>query len=187
MTTWFSQKVLMVVFAVSVSWSPVSADQNDPRLPELFAGLAAARGAAQAERIESRIWSIWLTPPDGREIAVALKRGLTAMASGQPRDALRAFDTVVALAPGFAEGWNKRATLRYALGDLDGSAADIDRTLKLEPRHFGALSGLGLVRLAQDRPAEALAAFEAALAIHPRMSGAQNIDALRDKVRGRPL
>ena len=180
----------LLVAAVAVGallGSSAVADQRDSRLPSLFRELAAAKEARAAEPIETRIWAIWLTPPGGRDVAGAMNRGLSAMAAGRPREALLAFDAVVRLAPDFAEGWNKRATVRYALGDLDGSALDIYRTLALEPRHFGALSGLGLVRLAQDRPADALAAFEAALAIHPTMVGAGKIGALRDRVRGRPL
>ncbi len=182
---WYLSMAVVTLGALYGSWAV--ADQNDSRLPSLFRELAAATGAGPAERIESRIWAIWLTPPAGRDVAGAMNRGLSAMAAGRSREALLAFDAVVRLAPDFAEGWNKRATVRYALGDLDGSALDIDRTLALEPRHFGALSGLGLVRLAQDRPVDALAAFEAALAIHPTMAGAGKIAALRDRVRGRPL
>jgi len=162
-------------------------DQKDPRLDALFAELSVADGADRAQALEARIWSIWLEPPAGPGIAEAMQRGLRMMALGQGHDAMRAFDTVVAAAPGYAEGWNKRATIRYALGDLDGSIEDIQRTLALEPRHFGALSGLGLVRLAQDKPAEALEAFELALKIHPNLPSRPNIEALRDQVRGRPL
>jgi tetratricopeptide (TPR) repeat protein len=136
------------------------ADQKDPRLDALFSELVVTDSA---------------------------ERGLRFMALGQGFDAMRAFDAVVEAAPEFAEGWNKRATVRYALGDIDGSIVDIRRTLALEPRHFGALSGLGLCRLAQDRPAEALEAFEAALKINPHLDGLANIKALRDQVRGKPL
>lgn len=179
---------LLLIIVISIHFSnAVKADQNDPRLDALFSELAAAGSAQRAEQIEARIWSIWLEPPPGPNVAGAMQRGLRSMALGQGRDAMRAFDAVVTLAPDYAEGWNKRATVRYALGDLAGSIADIDRTLALEPRHFGALSGLGLVRLAQDKPAEALAAFEAALKIHPNLPGLDDIEALRDQVRGKPL
>lgn len=181
------QLPLWAVSACLVFADGAGADQNDPRLDPLFSELAVVADAQRAERIEARIWSIWLEPPAAPDVAEAMRRGLSSMALGQRHDALRAFDAVVSLAPDYAEGWNKRATVRYALGDLEGSVADIQRTLALEPRHFGALSGLGLVRLAQDKPAEALAAFEAALTIHPNLPGLENIEALRDKVRGKPL
>jgi tetratricopeptide (TPR) repeat protein len=78
---------------------------------------------------------------------------------------------VVQLAPGFAEGWNKRATALYLLGRFDDSIKDIDKTLALEPRHFGALSGLGLCNAQLDKEKEALDAFEKALSINPNMPG----------------
>jgi tetratricopeptide (TPR) repeat protein len=109
--------------------------------------------------------------------------------SGQDLDdALAAFDELVRLAPDFAEGWNKRATLHYLMGNLSASLADIDRTLKLEPRHFGALSGRGLVYLALGREEPALAAFDAALAIYPNLQGRDtHIKKLREKLRGQRI
>ena len=89
--------------------------------------------------------------------------------------------------PGFAEAWKKRATLLYLIGDDDGSVAKVRRTLALEPRHFGALSGLGLINARHDRPETALHSFEAALAIHPFLPGARaNVDALREQLKGDP-
>lgn len=180
--------VLLLVAAYSLlDCGDANADQDDPRLEALFSELAVTDRADRAQALEARIWQIWVRPPAGSGVDEAMQRGLRFMELGQGFDAMRAFDAVVAGAPGFAEGWNKRATVRYALGDIDGSVADIRRTLALEPRHFGALSGLGLCRLAQDRPAEALEAFEAALKINPHLAGLENIEALRDRVRGKPL
>ena len=176
-----------IVFTVASICAHAVADQKDDRLPALFSKLAQAHTKPTAARLESQIWGIWLEAPAVPEVADTLRRVLSAMALSQLTDALRAFDTIVAKAPEYAEGWNKRATISYILGDYEGSIADIRRTLALEPRHFGALSGLGLVRLALDRPADALEAFEAALVIHPFIVEAENIKALREQVRGRPL
>lgn len=187
MVSRLSTRLLLVVVVIVFLAATGRADQDDPRLEGLFSELASTGSAQRAERIEAQIWAIWLEPPADAAVADAMRRGLRAMARGRGPDAMRAFDEVVTLAPGYAEGWNKRATVRYALGDMSGSVEDIHRTLDLEPRHFGALSGLGLVRLAQDKPAEALAAFEAALTIHPKLPGLDGIEALRDQVRGKPL
>lgn len=85
----------------------------------------------------------------------------------------------MAQAPDFAEGWNKRATVQYLLGNQQASEADIDATLALEPFHFGALSGLGLVRMAQGEYFRARSAFLAALEVYPAMlSVKQNLQAL---------
>ena len=93
------------------------------------------------------------------------------MAAGDARTAGAAFDLLVQLQPRFAEAWNKRATLRYLIGDDEGSIADIRQTLALEPRHFGALSGLALILERQDRPGEAARSLKAAFAIRPLPTG----------------
>ena len=84
-----------------------------------------------------------------------------------PALAMPVLDDIVARAPNWAEGWNKRATVLYLMGEHDRSLADIDRVLALEPRHFGALAGLGLIRIEKGETREALAAFRRALAVNP--------------------
>ena len=107
------------------------------------------------------------------------------MSARRLAEALAAFDRVVELAPDYAEGWNKRATLHYLRGNYVASVDDIERALDLEPRHFGALSGLAMVSLAIGEEERALDAFEAALAIHPHLAGADtHIRNLRKRVRG---
>lgn len=166
---------------------PAGADQTDPRLPELFARLAAAEDGATARILEQRIWAIW-TETDDPESTALLEQGSVAMANRNWPEAQRAFDALVAQAPGFAEGWNKRATLYWLMGDHAASVRDIRRTLALEPRHFGALSGLGLIFMAADRPEAAIAAFEAALRVHPFLPGARDrIELLRRRRGGEPL
>jgi tetratricopeptide (TPR) repeat protein len=76
-------------------------------------------------------------------------------------------DDIVARLPEWAEGWNKRAAMLYLMGEYDRSLADCERVLTLEPRHFGALAGIGLIRIQKDEPREALAAFRKALAVNP--------------------
>jgi len=146
------------------------ADQTDARLDSLFMGLAAAPGPAEAQVIEARIWSIWLEAHDP-ELDRLMTRGITAMERGDGRGAKQAFDQLIEARPDFAEAWNKRATLFYLLELLPESIADIDRTLALEPRHFGALSGLALIREQQGKPFEALEALEKVQRIHPKMPG----------------
>lgn len=161
-----------------------SADQTDPRLSGLFEKLRDAETFAIAHAVEQKIWVIWHEPPDHLEVSMAMDRGLRAMRESNHEEALAAFDDAVRLAPDFAEAWNKRATINYLLGDYGASIADVQQTLLLEPRHFGALSGLGLINLALGRKADALAAFEAALAVHPYLPERFQIDALREAVAG---
>jgi len=166
---------------------PVAGGQNDPRLPALFAQLKAAPSAEAANEVEQQIWQLWIISGND-EIDQLMAVGLHAMAGRDLGVALAVFDEMVKRAPDFAEGWNKRATVHYMMGNYEQSVADIEKTLELEPRHFGSLSGLGLVNLALGRDAAALEAFEAALKIHPHLSGADStIRELRDKVKGKGI
>ena len=95
---------------------------------------------------------------------------------------------MVVIAPDFAEGWNKRATVHYLMGNYDKSLSDVAKTLALEPRHFGALSGRGLIYIELEDEKRALEAFEEALAIHPNLvSAAINAKALRERLRKREI
>jgi tetratricopeptide (TPR) repeat protein len=175
---------LFLVFLAS--GEPVRADQDDPRLDALFGSLLAAPSAAAAQPIEAEIWAIWLEIDDSAS-ARLLRQGSDAMARRLFPVAIRSFDRLVDRSPGFAEGWNKRATLHYLMGNDEASIRDIERTLALEPRHFGALSGLGLIMLRNDQPAAALRSFEAALDLHPNLPAARaHLEPLRDMVEGEP-
>jgi tetratricopeptide (TPR) repeat protein len=144
------------------------ADQKNPKLSALFDGLASARSSGEAAPIEQRIWQLWLHADD-EVVNRTMQAGMRAMDMGDGAAALQAFDAAVAAKPDFAEAWNKRATLYYLLRRFPESIADIERTLELEPRHFGALSGLALIREAQNKPFEALEALERASQIYPQL------------------
>jgi tetratricopeptide (TPR) repeat protein len=162
------------------------ADQRDARLGPLFARLQTTSSATEAAGIERRIWEIW-GESDDPEAGQLMREGTVAMAEGQYRAALDRFDRLVEEVPDFAEGWNKRATVYYLMGNYPASVLDIERTLQLEPRHFGALSGLGLIYDAIDDPAAALRSFEAALAINPHLETVkERIGELRRQLGGRP-
>jgi len=174
---------LSLAFSICVSIGiPAAADQNDPGLGPLIAALGSAPTAEAAQPIEARIWAIWGRSGD-QTVDTLMAEGIARLEQGEPDFALELFDRVVQLAPDFAEGWNKRATTLYAMGQFEKSIKDIDKVLALEPRHFGALSGLGLcdVRLGKDR--EALAAFELAAAVDPNLPGVKaNIEALKKRL-----
>jgi len=181
--------ILAALFAAVLvsSVSAARADQSDPRLPDLFAKLRAAASAAEASAVEQRIWEIWVEAPD-RETAKLMEHGLAAMGGNDEEEALDAFTAVVEHDENFAEGWNKRATIEFVMGNYDASVADIEHTLALEPRHFGALSGLGQIYLALDRKRPALRAFRAALAINPFLEGVrEKIEELKKDLEGDPI
>lgn len=165
------------------------AGQNDRRLDDLFGRLQATESPTEAQTLESNIWTIWVAyDGEGREVARLMRDGATAMRLRNHDRAEVLLTRVTELAPDFAEGWNRRATARYLAGDYPGSVADIQRTLQLESRHFGALSGLGLIYTELEEPDRALAAFEAALEINPHLPGARaNIEFLRKLLDGDPI
>jgi len=169
--------VLLLVFAAFAA-TPAAAEP-DPRLDPLFTRLKAARDAGEAQVIEQAIWRSWIVA--GGPGAVSLVEiGMNAMQAGDFPAALGLFDAVTVQNPGYAEGWNKRATVLFLMGALDASAADVAKVLALEPRHFGALAGLGLIRAKQERWDDAIAAFEGALAVHPFLENARkNVEALK--------
>ncbi|MDF1793250.1 MAG: tetratricopeptide repeat protein [Thalassobaculaceae bacterium] len=175
---------LVIVFVLIGS---VRADQSDPSLDALFEKLGNAEVFSIAHATEQRIWVIWHARPEQPEVEAIMERGLHAMRESDFASALDAFDAAVRLAPDFAEAWNKRATIYYLLGDYAASIADVRQALQLEPRHFGALSGLGLINLKLDRKADALAAFEAALKLHPFLPERFQVQALREAVAGEKI
>ena len=161
-------RVLLIVAAVACvsTFSEVSADQNHPRLDALFPELKTAPDQKTADEIAGEIWKLW-RDIDNPKAAKALADGSQAMGVGQYRNAYRYFSEVIRQVPTFAEGWNKRATVLYLMGAYQESIDDIRETLQREPRHFGALSGLGLIFLRQRQFGLATAAFRDALAINP--------------------
>ena len=177
---WASAFMLLSAMLPPSSW----ADQRDGRLDGLFQRLQTTGDLNDAAAIQQQIWQIWIEFED-LSISQLMRRGMTAMSQGDHEEALDAFDRMVDQAPQFAEAWNKRATVLYLMGRLDESVHDIRQTLELEPRHFGALSGLALIYDALDEPAAALRSLEAALAINPHLSGSQErVDQLREKLKG---
>ncbi len=164
--------------------APAVADQNNAKLDGLFDRLRATTNAAEALVIEHTIWRIWIKH-DAEHVNRSMARGIEAMNRGALDASLNAFNEVILLDPGFAEGWNKRATVYYMMGDFDRSVGDIQKTLMLEPRHFGALSGMGLIYDAIGDGESALKIWEKALSIHPHMRGIKGrVDELREKARG---
>jgi tetratricopeptide (TPR) repeat protein len=167
--------------------APAHAAQNDPRLARLFVALKSTQSPGWARTLETEIDHIWSQSPDA-ESQQLMEKGLTLMAEDEDEAALKAFDALVAHAPDFAEGWNKRATVEFLLGDYQASMGDIAHTLKLEPRHFGALAGLGHVELALGNKEAALNAFNQALALDPHLGDvAEMADSLKKEIAGKAI
>ena len=179
--------LLTLLITMAPSWGKTGwANQNDTRLDSLFSQLQITGSGQKARTIEKFIWKIWRESGD-ESVDQLMVDGVKAMGGGNYEGALIAFSSIVKDAPNFAEGWNKRATLYWLMGDFEKSVEDINRTLALEPRHFGALSGLAMIRESQERPLDALQAFERALEIYPAMPNAAERIRKLNRQLGEPI
>jgi tetratricopeptide (TPR) repeat protein len=159
--------------------------RTDPELDQLFTQLEQAPDSEVAAPIERAIWTRW-ADSGSPTVNILLERAAAAQSEGDSDAAGRFLDQASDLAPEYAEPWNRRANLAYESEDYRGAISAIQETLKREPRHFGALAGLGLIyeELGQERAA--LEAYRAALAIHPHYETAiQGVRRLEPRVDGR--
>jgi tetratricopeptide (TPR) repeat protein len=121
---------------------------------------------------ERAIWVIWSRSGDARTDALFLE-GIAQMKAGELEAGIATFSRVIERAPGFAEGWNKRATLYFLAGDLERSLKDCDEVLKRNPDHFGVLAGYGQIYTRLGDYEKALAYFRRALAVNPNLDGVE--------------
>ncbi len=146
--------------------SSTRADQNDPELDRLFSALLGTDNLSQGSLITEEIWQRW-REIDDLTIKDLLASGITAMNAYDLGLALDSFDQVIEKAPEFAEGWNKRATVYYLMGEYNHSVRDIRQTLLLEPRHFGAMAGFAWILLRQRDFEMAEHVLRRALSVNP--------------------
>jgi tetratricopeptide (TPR) repeat protein len=153
---------------------PAGADDitGSPALDELFVELAHAPDPMIAHNIDQKIWAIWTQPTDP-VLAGRMNEVLAARGMGDPVEAIALLDKLIDDYPGYAEAWNQRATMYYALGNFEASIADCAKVLELEPRHFGALSGRAIMYLQLGKRALALKDMAVAIKIHPFLSERQ--------------
>ena len=199
---------LAILLAAMISAAPASSFAQDPkqkRLPDapaklpkvpadkgrgldfLFGALKAAPDEASAKHVEARIWAIWLQTPSDT-VALLMTRAKTAMEAQNSDVALKLLDSVVKLRPDYVEGWNRRATLYYLRNDYAHSLQDIEQVLAREPRHFGALAGLGMIMQDLGDDKRALDAFRKALAVNPHLDKVPElVKTLSEKVEGRDI
>ena len=161
-------------FLICLLFLPASviADQSDERLDDLFSTLLISTDLTTIRSTENQIWEIWFNHAN-EDVEQLIQMGVTRMNYNRYAEAMLIFTQLIENFPDYAEGWNRRATLHYILGNLDESIADIEKVLELEPRHFGALSGLGLVYLQQKQLSKAKQAFENLVDLHPNSPNAQ--------------
>lgn len=153
----------------------------------LFGALKAAPDAASAKHVEARIWALW-TQTSSDTTVLLMQRAKAAIDAKQMDVARKLLDAVVRLKPDYVEGWNRRATLFYLIDDYTHSLEDIEQVLAREPRHFGALAGLGMIMQELGDDKRALDAFRRALAINPHLEKLPDlVKTLTEKVEGRDI
>lgn len=139
-------------------------------LETLFAKLQTATDPMAIQSLEAAIWEQWIMVPDLRQRELML-RGMAEMQQRELKTSVETFTELIGLAPDLSEAWNKRATAHWLMGNFKASLADICETVKREPRHFGAYSGLGMIRAEMGENGRAVAAFELARKWNPHIAG----------------
>jgi tetratricopeptide (TPR) repeat protein len=156
---------------LATAWLGELATPDD--LPALFRQLRDSDDLVRA-LTENSIWQTWSRSGDAKVDAL-FKVGVEQMTQGRTEAAIDTFTEIIRRKPDFAEGWNKRATIYFLVGDYDKSLADCDEVIKRNPQHWGALSGYGQIYLQLDRPEEALTYFQRALAVNPNLQNVENM------------
>ncbi len=156
-------------------------------LDTLFSALKIAPDEASAKAIEDRIWAVW-TISGSDTCDLLMSRVKDAMEDKDYDLAIKLLDAIIAIKPGYVEAWNQRATVYYLKQDYAHSIADIAEVLAREPRHFGALAGLGLMLQEIGDDKDALEAYRKALAIDPHLENVPDVvKTLTGKVEGRDI
>ena len=144
-------------------------NNNQKKIDELFNQLKNAISYQESKEIESKIWELWTTHPSKSSLTALMADGSFYMSQNKLETAYETFTKTIELDSNWAEAWNKRATVLYLMGEYELSQADIDKVLELEKRHFGALSGQGLVQTALNNYQKALDSYIEAHKVHPNM------------------
>ena len=142
-------------------------------LNQLFDQLKENKDSSTAIEIEMKIWNIWSIHPTQDKLTNSLAIGSDLMSKGELEAAYKIFSKIIKSSPDWSEGWNKRATVLYLMGEYENSLKDIDEVLKRENRHFGALSGQALVQIKLKNYEKAINSYKAAQKIYPSIKGAE--------------
>ena len=148
--------------------------------PKLIAALRDADERVRAVA-ELALWAVWSRSGDAR-VDELFSKGVAEMGEQRFPEAIATFTRIIELKPGFAEGWNKRATAYFLAGEFRRSLMDCDEVIKRNPQHFGVLSGYGQIYLRLDQPEKALEYFRRALAVNPNLGGVQGLAEKLDSI-----
>lgn len=165
----------------------VPKDERNRNIEFLFGALKVAPDDASAKAVEDRIWAVWAS--GGNDTTNLLMSRAKKAADDEEFDlAIRLLSAIIEIKPDFTEAWNRRATVYFLQKDYVNAAADIAKVLAREPRHFGALAGLGLILQDTGDDQHALLAFRRALEVYPRLKGIDDkVKSLTQKVEGKDI
>jgi len=170
------KKLLRILVLGLLFFSNVNAEERESELNNLFKQLKNSE-ATKAIEIENKIWKIWSTHPSndrrGYRLTELLAQGSLLMARKELNRAYEIFSQIILVDPNWSEAWNKRATVLYLMGRYQDSLNDIDEVLKRESRHFGALSGQGLVQIKLGNYEQAIKSYQAVQKIYPSIKAAK--------------
>ena len=156
--------ILFYLFSQTISF----ANERDERLNQLFSQLKI-NNVDSAYDIEQKIWQIWTTHPSNNKLTVRLKVGSDLMRDQKLDEAEKIFSELIQIDQNWSEAWNKRATVLYLQGKFKESQDDINKVLDLEQRHFGALTGQGLVNIELKNFEKAIKSYQKVQEIYPSM------------------
>ena len=162
-------KKISFIFIFFLFSSSLLADDNKKEIDKLFIQLKSSLNFENSKKIEDKIWDLWTTHPTKNNLTKLLADGSSAMMDNKLDAAYDKFTEVIELDPNWAEAWNKRATVLYLMGKYELSQADIDKVLMIEKRHFGALTGQGLVQTALKNYQKAIDSYIEAHKVYPSM------------------
>ena len=163
------KKIFIIIISIFINIKFLYADDRNLELNRLFDELKI-KDQSLSFKIEQKIWKIWSTHPNNDELTSMLSVGSEFVNNNQYPKAVEIFTKVIELDPSWAEAWNKRATVLYMMGEFEKSQNDINKVLKLENRHFGALAGQGLVNIELKNYEKAIMSYEEAMKIYPSMN-----------------
>ena len=163
------KKIFFITIFFTYSFFSYADSGHQNQIDKLFDQLKSTTSYQESKEIESKIWELWTTHPSENSLTALLADGSFYMSQSKLETAYKTFTKTIELDSNWAEAWNKRATVLYLMGKYELSQADIDKVLKLEKRHFGALTGQGLVQTALKNYQKAIDSYIEAHKLHPYM------------------
>ena len=179
---------LFLLLVVQVALSDGRSSIDDEELGLLFNQLLEIQSSSEADEITLKIWEIWTNDAETEFGQSTMLEGVSLMNRNSLVAAEKLFSELIRSSPDYIEAWNKRATVRYMMGQLENSLNDVYVVLSKEPKHFGAMSGLGLIMIQRENFKGALSAYKKLIAIHPFSKDALSlVPILEQRVLGKSI